>query len=466
MPTTDPRLDPIEDQLSTLIHQLEPPTPSTGPGRPRAVPWLCVWGALLVCVLRGATSQLAIWRRLTASGLWDYPRFACSDQAVYDYLADAPATTMEDLFLAISAQVRAQVAPWVPSDLAPFASGVSALDQTTLDQVARSLPALRTVPAGDATLFPGKLTAVFDLRAQTWHAVHYETRPQQNENYDLTTTVADWFAPRSLLVMDLGYFSFAWLDWLSQHNLFWVERERQQTSYRVAHTWYQTDQVTDQLIWLGAYRADRAGYLVRRVAVRDGTLTLVYLTNVLFPWVFPPPAIVQVYEHRWDIELAFNLVKRHLHLHLIWSAKPTVVLHQVWAVLTIAQILLGLRWEVAGRAACPLEEVSMALLIREMPEYVRLGQDPIAVWVERGRAARYIRPSTRRHREVWDAVPARPAMAPWPADLELVRPARYAHRQGQHAGPEGPLRFTAPHPSAPWFADEAAPHRPSPHCLE
>src|SRR5437868_14612723 len=61
----------------------------TGRGRPRVLPSLCLWGGLLVCVLRGFSSQLALWRLLSWTRLWDYPRIPVSDQAVYQRLEPA-----------------------------------------------------------------------------------------------------------------------------------------------------------------------------------------------------------------------------------------------------------------------------------------------------------------------------------------------------------------------------------------
>jgi len=46
--------------------------------------------------------------------------------------------------------------------------------------------------------------------------------------------------------------------------------------------------------------------------------------------------VARLYARRWDVELAFKLVKRRLGLRLLWSAEPNVVLQQVWAVLTVA----------------------------------------------------------------------------------------------------------------------------------
>src|SRR5207248_10310862 len=116
-----------------------------------------------------------------------------------------------------------------------------------------------------------------------------------------------------------------------------------------------------------------------------------------------------------------------LGLHLLWSAKPVVIAQQVWAVLTIAQIVHALRFEVAQRAAVTLEEVSLSLLVRWMPRLAAGGADPVAVFVERGRAAGFIRPSRR-------IVPRAPdvavtALIPLPEGRVLERTPRYAHRR-------------------------------------
>src|SRR5512133_3535250 len=57
-----------------------------GPGRPRVLPALALWAGLLVCVLRGFSSQLDLWRLLSKRQLWFYPRFPVTDHAVYDRL--------------------------------------------------------------------------------------------------------------------------------------------------------------------------------------------------------------------------------------------------------------------------------------------------------------------------------------------------------------------------------------------
>ena len=70
---------------------------------------------------------------------------------------------------------------------------------------------------------------------------------------------------------------------------------------------------------------------------------------MLDPTVLSPHEIARLYARRWDFELAVKLVKRHLGLPLLWSAKPVVVQQQVWATLCIAQIVHALQLEIAGR---------------------------------------------------------------------------------------------------------------------
>ena len=60
-----------------------------GPGRPRVLPAIALWAGLLVCVLRGCGSQLAVWRLVSERRLWFFPRFPVTDQAVYKRLHSA-----------------------------------------------------------------------------------------------------------------------------------------------------------------------------------------------------------------------------------------------------------------------------------------------------------------------------------------------------------------------------------------
>ena len=416
----------IEAFLREMIAPLAPePAPHRGPGRPRILPALGLWAGLLVCVLHGFSSQLALWRLLTSGNLWSYPRFPLSDQAVYKRLASDGTAPLERLFHQIRTALADRLAGVVHADLAPFATEVLALDETTLDQVARTLPPLREVPDGDARLLPGKLAGLFDIRRQQWRAVQFLAEARQNEKV-AARGLGETLTKGALLLADLGYFGFPWFDWLTEQGYFWVSRLRAKTSYRVIHTFYADGTTFDGIVWLGADRADRAAHAVRLVRFAVGTTVYRYLTNVTDPQRLSIRAIAELYARRWDFELAVLLVKEHLKLHLLWSAKPIVIQQQIWAVLIIAQVLQALRLEIAQRAGVDPFEVSLPLLVEYLPWFAATGRDPIAVFVEQGRALRFIRPSSR----TVIRAPTIPIehLVPMPPDLILARTPRYAQR--------------------------------------
>src|SRR4051812_10280573 len=124
----------IERFLEEALAGLAPEAARAGPGRPRVLPSLCLWAGLLVCVLRGFGGQVAVWRLLTVRGLWDYPRFPVSDQAVYTRLAAAGTAPLEALFRGVSGVLAARLAPYADRTLAAFAADVVAFDEMTLDK--------------------------------------------------------------------------------------------------------------------------------------------------------------------------------------------------------------------------------------------------------------------------------------------------------------------------------------------
>jgi hypothetical protein len=384
---------------------------------------------MLVCVLRGFTGQLAVWRLLTERGLWYFPRFSVCDGAVYDRLARDGTGPLEAIFQRVrqvlSERLAAVSLPQT-AELAPFAEAVYALDESNLDQVARTLPALREMPAGDDRLLPGKLTALFDIRRQQWQTVQFTANPHQNEKMAARRLV-EKLAKGSLILADLGYFAFAWFDWLTSQGFFWVSRLREKTSFSIQHTFYRDGETFDGIVFLGKYRADRGAQAVRLTQFRVGGVFYQYITNVLDPYKLTPLAMAQIYARRWDIELAFLLVKEHLKLHLLWSAKDIVLQQQVWAVLIISQILQALRLEIAWKAGVDPFEVSMELLVEYAPRIAADGDDPVEIFVERGRFLRFIRPSRRTIIRA-PLIPVE-EIVPMPPDLVLVRQERYAQRK-------------------------------------
>jgi hypothetical protein len=417
-------LESIADGLASVLD----PEPS-GRGRPRVLPSLLLWGAMLLTVLERQPGQRAIWRRIADLGALGLRPLAICDQTVYTRLEREGTAPLERFFTVVSTTLAQRVQPWARRELAPFASGVYALDETTLDPLVRALTDPTT---GERTRrMPGKLAGCFNLRTQLWERLIRIPDATQNERVAARDLILG-LERGSLLLFDLGYFAFRWFDDLTQDGYHYISRWRKQTSYEVVHTYWSDGDAFDGdafdgLVWLGAYRADRAAEVVRLVTFRHHGHLQRYLTNVLDPAVLSPSDIASLYARRWDIELAIKLVKTHLRLSLWWSSKDVVIEQQLWATLTIAQILQAMRLEIAGRAAVDPFDVSMAMLVEQLPQYAARGWDPIATFVERGPRMEYIRPS-RRTRIVVEGFDLA-AYAPRPPGLCLTRSPRYAERK-------------------------------------
>lgn len=381
---------------------------------------------MLVAVLRGFKSQLDIWRLVSWTGFWHYPQYNVSDQAVYNRLGACGSQDLYDIFIKVRDGLKERLLPYAQLQIAPFATGVYAIDGSTLDKVTRHLPKLRQVPNGDSRLLPGKLVGLFNVRLQQWTDMIHLPNPNQNDR-KVARQLVENLPKGSLILADLGFFGFNWFDQLTDWKMWWISRLRKKTTYEVIHTFYQGRNLFDGIVWLGKYRSDKAAHAVRLVTFTLGKTEFQYITNVLDPQRLSLHDIAVLYARRWDIELAFKMVKRHLNLHLLWSAKEEIVLQQVWAVLIIAQILHAFQMEIAGLAKVDPFDVSLDLITRYVPKLTAEGKNPIQMIVDNGREFGFIRPS-RRIRPQTPTVNLR-ELVPLPPDTALIRKPRYAQRR-------------------------------------
>lgn len=388
-------------------------------GKPATLTALHLCLAVVLCGLEGFGSQLKLWRRLCLEPMGPFaPPVQVVDQAVYNRLARA-AGAMRAFFEQVSGWMSEQGQGWEDHRLAPWASQVLALDESTLDAVGRWLPELRGALPGDPRLLAGRISALFDLRRQQW--VRVEVWQEAVANCKLQARLmVEGLQAGTLLLFDRGYLSFPWFDELTERKLWWISRYANHASMQVRHVLYQGDGVLDAIVWLGRYRADRAIYPVRLVQFYHHGRLHRYLTNVLDPQQLTLADIAGLYARRWDIELAFGVLKEHLQLSQLWSAKWEVVQVQIWAGLLLAQLFHGLQVQLAAQEGVEPFDVSIDLLLQR-------GLAPLPFLGRYGREVGLIRPSTRLRVEV-------PLVDPtWitPAPPEALRPrasGRYAQR--------------------------------------
>jgi Transposase DDE domain len=419
---------PMRAQVEHLLLTI-PAASASAPhkrGRPRTLSAWHVSLAVLLCLLHGLQSQLEVWRQIAFYGVGQLPALPLSDQAVYNRLEQDGVSAFQSVFAHVSQWLAQRLAPYEKRTLAPFATAVVALDESVLDRVKRWVSWLREVPDGDSRLLPGRLVGLFDVRLQQW----WRLDVLLDANADCKVharAMLSALAPGTLLLFDLGYFSFPWLDELTQLGYWYVTRQRAKTRYQIVHILSQADGVFDALVYLGVHSSDRAGQVVRLVSFRLGSQQYCYLSNVLDPAALPIVDIARLYARRWDIELAFRELKEHLGLRLVWSAKLGVIYQQIWASLILAQLLHAYQVELAARAQVEPCDVSLELLSRHLPRLLQHTTDPMGFLVQHARAMGLIRPASRRLLEA-PVVPLQQISYP-PPELLQPRPAHSAHRK-------------------------------------
>lgn len=440
LPQIQPRTASLVQQLLDLVQQLvvfaQPQRTVQVPprrlrGRPAQLPLPQLYLMLLAGVLRQSAHLTTIWRRLSLEAIGTWPPVQVTYEAVRKRLLAAGTAGLEDLFelvcrgLARWNQGQGQQSSAL--SLAPFASQVVALDETTLDQVRRLTDDLAQLPGDDPHRLPGKLAGLFDLRQQRWVRLQFRADVLAYCNVGILLLL-EGLAPGSLILADLGYFSFPWFDYLTGQGYWWVSRLKPGVSYEMEQVLAYDDAtgLLDAIVWLGKYRADRTASRARLVCFTVGGTTYRYLTNVLDARQLSLHDLAQLYARRWDIELAFKLLKCELGLRLWWGARPELVVIQLWLALILAQVLHALQLHIASQAHVDPFDVSLHVLLELLDIQPTGSPPPLELLVQRGRHLGLIRPSTRLQ-VVVPSVPSR-LLVPLPDLSPRRRHARYGQR--------------------------------------
>ena len=421
----------LQAHLTAVLPMPEPGTPvlsaePSGPsprqrGRPREVAADHLWLGLLWAVFEGLTGYRALARLLATRALGCFAPVSVTSTALRLRLQQAGVAPLQELFAHLGTWLAAAL-PTPACELAPFATCILALDETKLDTLVRRLPWQRQHRKGDPALLAGKLAALFDIRQQRWLRLQYVSDAWRNCKLEVLDLLAEipW---HSLLLFDLGYFSFPLFDSLTERGYYWISRYRHKTRYELLHVYYRQGVILDALVWLGSAPGPRAGQAVRLVRFGDGRQLRLYLTNVRDPVLLPMDDIARLYARRWDIELAFLTLKELLGLHCWWSSQTALVLQQISVTLILAQVLQALRLQLAHEAGCDPFEVSLPLLVQHLPHLLRARQPPVEWVLTCGHTQGLLRPS-RRHQVSAPSIPTEQIHPP-PADLQVTRQACY-----------------------------------------
>jgi hypothetical protein len=333
-------------------------------GRQRQLPAPTVLLALLHFVMERLPSIQALFDQLTTGRVPGIAPIACTIQALYKRLHTLPHTVFCQAFLQVTHHLAALSSgerSWIRS-LAPFATGLYALDDTTLDALVRKTTDLKQFPKGSPQTLGGRLGALIDLSTGRFARVMYDSDSLANEKTHFKPLVEQQ-PVGGLYVFDLGYFAYPIFDFFTERFSYFVTRLHSRMTFEVFTTLAEGPHYRDRLVWPGKYRADRAAHPVRIVELLVAGRWLSYVTNVLNPTVLTPSAIWALYSQRWTIELTFFAVKRVLGLASLRLSHLNGVMCQVWLTLAVFQLLQELRLATALRLGWHEDDVSWLMLV-------------------------------------------------------------------------------------------------------
>jgi hypothetical protein len=133
--------------------------------------------------------------------------------------------------------------------------------------------------------------------------------------------------------MDRGYLDFERLYRLHQSGGFFVTRAKRNMNFQRRHATpvdHSTGLICDQRITLNNYYAAQDyPQPLRRVRYKDPVTnkSLVFLTN---HFGIPALSVCALYKSRWQVELFFKWIKRHLRIKRFFGTFENAVKSQVW----------------------------------------------------------------------------------------------------------------------------------------
>jgi hypothetical protein len=405
---------------------------------------------LLLCLLEFIVEKVgvlaAIVDRLRRGSIPGLPALEVSPAAFYKRLRTISHTTFQELLRGVTRELsksQKHVRKWV-KDSALFASGVYALDDTTLDALLRKTPSLKKHPKGAMETLGGRLGCALDLVTGKFAEVLYDPDSKANEKTHARPLI-ERLPEGALYVFDLGYFAFPFLDYLSERGRYFVTRMREKTSYEVVRELATGPFYRDSIIWLGKHRADRAAYPVRLVELLiDGTWYR-YLTNILDPRQLGALHVWALYGQRWTIEMSFAAIKRCLGLAYLRLTHQNGILTQIWCTLAVYQVLQDLRLDIAASNGWKEDEVSWERLTRHIGIYVRRpssDQRSLREWLVQDAPRMIIRKCGCRHRRrtalpdevaaACDPPPAGPDLPPIPPRQARQGDRRRSRKEAQN----------------------------------
>jgi len=341
--------------------------------RERTLSLPVMMAALLSLVWRQISGVTELARLLEREAvLWATP-VKVSQQALSQRLSSLPAKLFEGVLKQVmpDAQARWQqrerpLDPELAWGLKHYTQILS-VDGSTLDALIRKVGLLKDL---EKNPLAGKMTALLDVCSRLPHHIWYDPDPKSHDQR-LWSQIKACLTKGTLLLFDLGYTNFQMFKDLTQQEVTWITRAKQNLSYEVSKVLQRDARIHDQIVWIGQ---DEARQQVRLIEVLYQGKWYRYLTNELDPLKLPVAYVVALYWQRWRIEDAYHVVKRLLGLAYFWSGSQNAVELQLWTTWLLYMALIDLTDDVAQEVQKPLNAISIEMVYRSLYFFAKARQ--------------------------------------------------------------------------------------------
>lgn len=374
----------LQDLLSPLVYQQQAYYRSLGM-RERILTLPLMVAAVVTLLWSQVPSVGALTRLLNRQDLLWAKAVKVRQQSLSERFLSFPAELFERVFEALVPQLQQRFQERTRPLPASLEHGlrhfeqILAVDGSVLEALFRKLDSLQALPAGTLA---GKICTVIELTTRLPVKVWFEENPKAHDCCFLADLLG-WLRPRTLLVLDRGFYDFKWWAQLRQRQVDFICAGKSNLAYTLVQDFSVTDGLRDRLIQVGSETAGGGALTLRLIEVRKGKGWYRYLTSVLEPQVFPPYVVVDLYCRRWRIEEAFLVAKRLLGLSYLWTGSLNGIKLQIWATWVLYAVLVDLSDAVAQAVQLPLERISLEMVWRGLYHFNHAyqkgqAQDPVA----------------------------------------------------------------------------------------
>ena len=172
--------------------------------------------------------------------------------------------------------------------------------------------------------------------------------------------------PQTLLILDRGFYHFQFWQKLIDKGIHFITRIKINAAIEYQQVFTDSYTLRDRQVKIGSGTKKTPFVTLRLIEVRVGKVWRSYLTSVLDPEILPPYVVIDLYQKRWRIEDAFNIVKRLLGLSYLWTGSINGIKLQIWATWLFYAVLVDLGDAVADGISLPFDRISLEMIYRSL----------------------------------------------------------------------------------------------------